>query len=79
MGIERRKRMKNKKVFIVWCIGLTVIALITIGLSIARLTGVSIPDAVIRILGTMVAIAGPVVLIVGARMYNAEKEQKKEE
>lgn len=71
--------MKNKKAFIVWCIGLIVIAVIASALLIAKGMGASIPDAVIRILGVVELISGPVVLIVGARMYNAEKEQKKEE
>lgn len=71
--------MKNKKAFIVWCIGLIVIVVIASALLIAKGMGASIPDAVIRILGVVELISGPVVLIVGARMYNAEKEQKKEE
>lgn len=68
--------MKGKKAFLVMCICFSVIAS---ALLIAKVMGASIPDAVIRILGVVELIAGPVVLIVAARMYNTEKEQKKEE
>ena len=71
--------MKSKKAFIVLCIGFSVIAVLASILLIAKWMGASVPDAVIRILGIVELIAGPVVLIVGARMYNKEKEQKKEE
>lgn len=71
--------MKNKKAFIVWCIGFGVIAVIASVLLIAKAMGASIPDALIRILGVAEMIGGPVVLIVGARMYNTEKAEKKEE
>ncbi len=71
--------MKNKKAFIVWCIVLCGVVLTMLGLLIAKVKGASVPDAVIRILGTVVAISGPVVLIVGARMYNEEKKEKTEE
>jgi hypothetical protein len=41
--------------------------------------GASIPDAVIRILGTVEALACPIIMIVAVRMYNAEKNEKTEE
>ena len=71
--------MKGKKAFIVMCIGFCVVAVLASALLIAKVMGASIPDAVIRIFGVVELIAGPVVLIVGARMYNAEMEQKKKE
>ena len=71
--------MKGKKAFLVMCICFSVIAVMASALLIAKVMGASIPDAVIRILGVVELIAGPVVLIVAAKMYNAEKEQKKEE
>ena len=71
--------MKNKKAFIVLCIGFTVIAVMASALLIAKWLGASVPDMVIRILGIVELLAGPMVLIIVARMYNAEKEQKKEE
>lgn len=71
--------MKNKKAFIVLCIGFTVIAVMASALLIAKRLGASVPDMVIRILGIVELLAGPMVLIIAARMYNAEKEQKKEE
>ncbi len=71
--------MKNKKVFIVWCISLLAVAVTMMALLIAKGMGVSIPDAVIRILGTVVAISGPVLLVVAARQYNAEKKEMTEE
>jgi len=71
--------MKNKKAFLFMCVGFGVIAVIASVLLIAKAMGASIPDAVIRILGVVELIAGPVVLIVAARMYNAEQEQKKKD
>jgi len=71
--------MNNKKAFIVWCIGFCVIAVVASVLLIVKWMGASIPDALIRILGIVEMIAGPVVLIVGARMYNEEKKEKTEE
>lgn len=71
--------MKNKKVLIAWSISLIVLALITIVLLIAKVTGALIPDTVIWILSTVVAIAGPIMLVVAARTYNAEKKEKTEE
>ena len=71
--------MKNKKAFIAWCIGLIVFAVIMLGLLIAKGMGASIPDAVIRILGTVEALACPIIMIVAVRMYNAEKNEKTEE
>lgn len=71
--------MKKKKAFIVWCIVLCGVVLTMLGLLIAKGMGASVPDAVIRILGTVAAISGPVILIVGARMYNEEKKEKTEE
>ena len=71
--------MKNKKAFIVLCIGFTVIAVMASALLIVKWLGASVPDMVIRILGIVELLAGPMVLIIAARMYNAEKEQKKEE
>lgn len=71
--------MKNKKAFIVLCIGFTVIAVMASALLIVKWLGASVPDMVIRILGIVEMLAGPMVLIIAARMYNAEKEQKKEE
>lgn len=71
--------MKNKKAFIVLCIGFTVIAVMASALLILKWLGASVPDMVIRILGIVELLAGPMVLIIAARMYNAEKEQKKEE
>lgn len=71
--------MKNKKLLIVWSISLIVVAVITIVLLITKVMGASIPDTVIRILSIVVAIAGPVMLVVAARTYNAEKKEKTEE
>ena len=71
--------MKSKKAFIVLCVGFSVIAVLASILLIAKGMGASVPDAVIRILGIVELIAGPVVLIVAARMYNAEKKEKAEE
>ena len=70
--------MKGKKAFIVMCIGFCVIAVLASALLIAKVMGASIPDAMIRILGIIEMIAGPVVLVVGARMYNKEREKKNE-
>lgn len=71
--------MKKNKWLIVWSISLMVIAVCTLVLSIANIMGASIPDVLIRILGTIDAISCPILIIATVRMYNKEKEQKKEE
>lgn len=71
--------MKKSKVLIVWSISLMVIAVCTLVLSIANIMGASIPDVLIRVLGIIDGIACPILIIATVRMYNKEKEQKKEE
>ena len=71
--------MKKNKWLIVCSISLMVIAVCTLVLSIANIMGASIPDVLIRVLGIIDGIACPILIIVTVRMYNKEKEQKKEE
>lgn len=71
--------MKKSKWLIVWSISLMVIAVCTIVLSIVNIMGASIPDVLIRILGTIDGIACPILIIATVRMYNKEREQKTEE
>ncbi len=71
--------MKKNKWLIVWSISLMVIAVCTLVLSIANIMGASIPDVLIRVLGIIDGIACPILIIATVRMYNKEKEQKKEE
>lgn len=70
--------MKGKS-FIALCIGLIIVVGVMLALLIAKGMGASVPDVLIRILGTVVAISGPVILIVAARGYHAEKGTKKED
>ncbi len=71
--------MKKNKWLIVWSISLMVIAVCTLVLSIANIMGASIPDVLIRVLGIIDGITCPILIIATIRMYNKEKEQKKEE
>ena len=71
--------MKKNKWLIVWSISLMVIAVCTLVLSIANIMGASIPDVLIRVLGIIDGITCPILIIAPVRMYNKEKEQKKEE
>lgn len=71
--------MKKNKWLIVWSISLMVIAVCTLVLSIANIMGASIPDILIRVLGIIDGITCPILIIATVRMYNKEKEQKKEE
>ncbi len=71
--------MKKNKWLIVWSISLMVIAVCTLVLSIANIMGASIPDVLIRVLGIIDGITCPILIIATVRMYNKEKEQKKEE
>lgn len=70
--------MKGKS-FIALCIGLIIVVGVMLALLIAKGMGASVPDVLIRILGTVVAISGTVILIVAARGYHAEKGTKKED
>ena len=70
--------MKKNKWLIVWSISLMVIAVCTLVLSIANIMGASIPDVLIRVLGIIDGITCPILIIATVRMYNKEKEQKKE-
>lgn len=71
--------MKKNKWLIVWSISLMVIAVCTLVLSIANIMGASIPDVLIRVLGIIDGITCPILIMATVRMYNKEKEQKKEE
>ena len=71
--------MKKNKWLIVWSISLMVIAVCTLVLSIANIMGASIPDALVRILGIIDGITCPILIIATVRMYNKEREEKKEE
>ena len=71
--------MKKSKVLIVWSVSLMVIAVCTLVLSISNIMGASIPDVLIRILGTIDGITCPILIVATVRMYNKEREQKKEE
>ncbi len=71
--------MKKSKVLIVWSICLMVIAVCTLVLSISNIMGASIPDVLIRVLGIIDGIACPILIVATVRMYNKEREQKKEE
>ncbi len=66
--------MKNKKLFIVWCISLIVVAVITLVLSIAKGMGASIPDMVVRIMGLTELI---LIFVMGTRFM--KKDQDTEE
>ncbi|MBR2409740.1 MAG: hypothetical protein IKB07_12405 [Lachnospiraceae bacterium] len=71
--------MKKSKWLIVWSISLMVIAVCTLVLTIANIMGASIPDVLIRILGTIDGITCPILIVATVRMYNKEREQKTEE
>ena len=71
--------MKNKKLLIVWCISLMVIAVCTLVIAVANILGGNIPDMLVRILGTFELIACPVMMFATVRMYNKGREEKKEE
>ena len=71
--------MKKNKLLLVWSISLMVIAVCTLVITIANIMGASIPDALIRILGIIDGIACPILIIATVRMYNKEREEKKEE
>ena len=71
--------MKKSKVLIVWSISLMVIAACTLVLSISNIMGASIPDVLIRVLGIIDGISCPILIVATVRMYNKEREQKKEE
>ncbi len=71
--------MKKNKSLIVWSISLMVIAVCTLVLSIVNIMGASIPDVLIRILGTIDAISCPILIIATVKMYNKEREEMKEE
>lgn len=71
--------MKKNKWLIVWSISLMVIAVCTLVLSISNIMGASIPDVLIRVLGIIDGITCPILIVATVRMYNKEREQKKEE
>ena len=71
--------MKKSKLLIVWSVSLMVIAVCTMVITIANIMGAAIPDALIRVLGIIDGITCPILIIATVRMYNKEKEQKKEE
>ena len=70
--------MKKSKWLIVWSISLMVIAVCTLVLVIANIMGASIPDVLIRILGTIDGITCLILIVATVRMYNKEREQKTE-
>lgn len=70
--------MKKSKLLIAWSISLMVIAVCTLVLSIANIMGASLPDVLIRILGTVDLIACPVLIFATVRMYIKGREKKEE-
>ena len=71
--------MKKDKWLLVWSISLIVIAVCTLVLSIANIMGASVPDTLIRILGIVDGITCPILIIATVRVYNKQREEKKEE
>ncbi len=72
--------MKNKKAFIIWCISIILIAVVTMVNTIINIFDISLPDVVIRVFGIIQLIVLPVfpvlVFVMGKRFMKKEPEEK---
>ena len=65
--------MSKKKISIVWCISLLVIAVASIIIAGAKILGQELPDTIVRILGILELLAIPVLCYTSVRRINKRK------